>query len=62
MKSLEILLRLIDSLLTAFKFRKAQNERNELEQNVNAWFNGHFNGGVQPKDDKADKTSTGDNA
>jgi len=60
MKSLEIILRLLDNLLTAIKFRKAQNERNELEQAPDKWFANHFNGGVSAPSDKTDKTSSKD--
>lgn len=60
MKTLEILLRLIDELLTAIKFRKAQNERNELEQNPSAWFTKHFNGGLPPSKPTPDKTDPAD--
>lgn len=59
MKSLEILLRLIDQLLTAIRLRKNQNERNAVEQNPDIWFRNHF-GGVQSKDDKANKANTSD--
>lgn len=59
MKSLEILLRLIDQLLTAIRLRKNQNERNSVEQNPDAWFRNHF-GGLQSKDDKANKANTSD--
>ena len=60
MKSLEIILRLLDNLLTAIKFRKAQNDRNELEQAPDKWFANHFNGGVSAPSDKTDKTSSKD--
>ena len=60
MKSLEIILRLLDNLLTAIKLRKAQNERNELEQAPDNWFRTHFGYGVQSKNDKANKPDTGD--
>ena len=60
MKSLEIILRLLDNLLTAIKLRKAQNERNELEQEPDNWFRTHFGYGVQSKDDSTDKTNAGD--
>lgn len=62
MKTLEILLRLIDKLLVAIKFRKAQNERNELEQAPDNWFRTHFGYGVQSKNGEADKANPGDNA
>lgn len=61
MKTLEIILRLLDELLSAFKIRKAQNERNELEQAPDAWFRNHFGNSLQSKDDKANKTDTSDN-
>ena len=57
MKTLEIILRLIDELLTAIKFKKVQNERNELEASPDNWFALHFGNGLQPKDDKANKTN-----
>ena len=60
MKSLEIILRLLDELLTAIKLRRAQNERNELEQEPDNWFRTHFGYGVQSENDKANKTNTGD--
>ena len=60
MKSLEIILRLLDEFLTAIKFRKAQNERNELEKAPDDWFRTHFGYGVQSKDDSTDKTNAGD--
>ena len=59
MKSIEIILRLIDNLLTAIKFRKAQNERNELETDPYNWYVDHFNG-MQSPNDKTDKTDTKD--
>lgn len=59
MKSIEIILRLIDNLLTAIKSRKAQNERNELEENPDDWFRNHFNG-LQSSNDKTDKANTKD--
>ena len=62
MKTLEILLRLIDQLLTTIKLRKAQNERNELEASPDNWFAVHFGNGVPTSKDKTDKTNTGDNA
>lgn len=58
MKALEIILRLVDKLLAAFALRKAQNERNELEQNPHDWFNNHFNGGMQSPDNKTDQANT----
>lgn len=59
MKSLEIILRLLDNLLTAIKLRKAQNERNELEQAPDNWFRTHFGYGVQSENDKTNKTDVG---
>lgn len=59
MKSLEILLRLIDNLLTAIKIRKNQNERNAVEQNPYNWYRSKF-GGMQQGNDKANKTDTSD--
>lgn len=57
MKTLEIILRLLDELLTAIKLKKAQNERNDVEQNPDAWFRNHF-GGMPESKDKANKTDT----
>lgn len=58
MKSLEIILRLLDNLLTAIKLRKAQNERNELAKNPANWFATHFGYGLQSDKHKADKTTS----
>lgn len=58
MKVVEIILRLLDEILTAIKVRKAQNERTELEQAPDNWFRNHFGGGVQPNN--ADKTGEAD--
>lgn len=60
MKSIEIILRLIDNLLTAIKSRKAQNERNELEKSPYSWYVDKFGGSLYPPDDKANKTDTKD--
>ena len=58
MKTLEILLRLVDNLLTAIKYRKAQNERDKIEQSPFDWFSDGFGGGrVQSPKDKTDKTN-----
>jgi hypothetical protein len=57
MKALEIILRLIDKLLTAIYQKKAQNEVDKLEANPHDFFVDHF-GGLQPKDDKANKANT----
>jgi len=62
MKTLEIILRLLDEILTSFKIRKAQNERTELEANPDNWFALHFGNGVQSKDDKANKADPSNNA
>jgi len=59
MKSLEILLRLIDQLLNSIRLRKNQNERNAVEKNPDTWFSNHFNG-MQSKDDKANKANASD--
>lgn len=61
MNLLEIILRLVDKLLTAIAFKKAQNERNDLEKAPDKWFSNHFNGGLSATADKTDKTSTTDN-
>ena len=60
MKSLEIILRLIDNLLTAIKLRKAQNERNELEASPFTWYVDKFGGSLYPPDDKTNETDTKD--
>lgn len=62
MKTLALLLQLIDQILTAIKLRKAQNERNELEADPNNWFAKHFGNGMPTSKDKTDKTDTGNNA
>jgi hypothetical protein len=62
MKTLEIILRLIDKLLTAISFKKAQNERDKLEQNPADFFISHFNSGVSDTADKTDKANTKDNS
>lgn len=61
MKTLEIILRLIDKLLTAISLKKAQNERDKLEQNPADFFINHF-GGVSESADKTDKANTKDNS
>lgn len=61
MKSLEIILRLLDNLLAAIKFKRAQNERDKLEANPADFFIDHFNGGLPNTSDKTDKTSTPNN-
>ena len=61
MKTLEIILRLVDKLLTAIAFKKAQNERNKLENNPADFFMDHF-GGMSDTTDKTDKTNTKDNS
>lgn len=61
MKSLEIILRLLDNLLTAIKFRKAQDERSKLEENPANWFTDHFSVGLSDTTSKANKTNTSDN-
>lgn len=62
MKTLEIILRLLDEILTAIKFKKAQNERYKIEQSPDSWFRDHFGNGLQSKDDKANKTNSSNNA
>ena len=62
MKAIEILLRLIDNLLTAIKFRKAQDERDELENNPSAWFAKRFNDGLSATHDKTNKTDSSNNS
>ena len=56
MKALEIILRLIDKLLSAISQKKAQNEVDKLEANPHDFFVDHF-GGLQPKDGKANKAN-----
>lgn len=60
MSVLEIILRLVDKLLTAIAFKKAQNERDKLEQNPADFFVDHFSG-MSDTTDKADKADTTDN-
>ena len=62
MKSIVIILRLIDELLTAIKLRKAQDERNELEKNPSAWFSKHFNGSMPTSKNTSDKANSADKA
>ena len=58
MKALAIILQLIDELLAAIKYRKAQNERDKIEQSPFDWFSDGFGGGrVQSPKDKTDKTN-----
>lgn len=61
MNLLEIILRLVDKLLTAIAFKKAQNERDKLENSPADFFIDHFNGGLSDTTDKTDKTSVTDN-
>lgn len=58
MKSLEIILRLLDNLLAAIKFKRAQNERDKLEANPADFFIDHFNGGLPDANSQTDKAST----
>ena len=61
MKTLEIILRLIDKLLTAMAFRKAQNERDKIEQSPFDWFVDGFGGnGVQSPKDKTNSPNAKD--
>ena len=62
MKTLEIILRLIDKLLASIAFKKAQDERNKLEQAPDDWFRTHFGYGVQSSKNKTDQTNSSDNA
>jgi hypothetical protein len=62
MKTLEILLRLIDNLLTAIKFKKAQNDRDKLEANPADFFIEHFNGGLSDTNSQTDKASSPNNS
>lgn len=62
MNLLEIILRLVDKLLTAIAFKKAQNERDKLEANPAEFFVDHFNGGLSDTANKTDKTSITDNS
>jgi hypothetical protein len=60
------LLSLLDKLLTLLQGwvarqenKKAQEARDELEQNPADWFDEHFSNGVRPDDSsKTDKTNT----
>lgn len=57
MKILEIILRLLDGIISAIAYKKAQSQHDKLEENPADWFNGHF-GGVSTSNDKANKTNT----
>lgn len=58
MKTLEIILRLIDKLLASLAFRKAQDERNKLEKDPSDWFSEHFNSSMFPETtNKTNKTN-----
>lgn len=61
MKTLEIILRLLDNLLAAIKFKRAQNDRDKLESSPANWFTDHFTISVSDTNNKADKTSTSNN-
>jgi hypothetical protein len=58
MKTLEIILRLLDNLLAAIKFKKAQNDRDKLEANPADFFIQHFNGGLSDANSQTDKANT----
>jgi hypothetical protein len=58
MKTLEIILRLLDNLLAAIKFKKAQNDRDKLEANPADFFTQHFNGGLSDTNSQTDQAST----
>lgn len=61
MKTLEIILRLIDNLLSSLAFRKAQSERDKLEKDPSDWFSEHFNSSVFPETtSKTNKTTDTD--
>lgn len=62
MNLLEIILRLVDKLLAAIAFKKAQNERDKLENSPADFFADHFNGGLSDTTSKTDKASTTDNS
>lgn len=64
MKTLEIILRLLDQLLTAIKFRKTQNDRDAIEKDPSAWFSNHFNGGVSDASNvrEVDETNSKNNS
>ena len=62
MKTLEIILRLIDKLLASIAIKKAQNEREKIEASPDDWFRTHFGYGVQSSKDKADKANPSNNA
>ena len=57
MKTLEIILRLFEKLLSSIFQKKAQDEADKLEDSPDTWFRNHF-GGLQSKDDKANKAHT----
>lgn len=59
MKTLEIILRLIDQLLSSLAFRKAQNERDKIETDSANWFADHFNSSMfSESTSKTNKTNT----
>ena len=54
MKTIELLLSLIDRFIFLFLQRKHQNERNDLEESPADWFDDHFS---RMPSDKSDKTN-----
>lgn len=61
MKALVIILQLIDQLLAAIKYRKAQNERDKIERSPFDWFSNSFGDGrVQSSKDKTNSPDTKD--
>ena len=49
MKSIEILLRFFDYILTTLLQKKTQNERDKLEELPADWFSEHFSNSVSSK-------------
>lgn len=58
MKSIEIILRLLENFVKAILQRKAQGERDDLEANPGEFMRDHFGGVRKPADDKADKADS----
>lgn len=62
MKTLEIILRIFDYIFTTLLQKKAQDERNKIEEHPASWFSEHFNGGMPSNtSSKADKTDPSGN-
>ena len=60
MKSLEIILRVVEYVFTLFLNKKAQDERNALEANPGGWFKSHFGGMPSGKPSEAAKADARD--